>query len=174
MCPKIEVPQNRWFIMENLIRMDDLGVPLFLETPQPTFCFCSSHLWSVGQLRVHVEICVNPQISYVSQDHAIGVSTSRHSYFRSRYLYMYVDMERGYIIQTIYIYLLYIYMDTYIYIYCICTLIYHLNTLCPKGPEHPKTRKSRQLVSHFAKNPPRNRSLSSCKSIALLQFFLEF
>jgi len=32
--PKIGVRQNGWFIMEHLIKMDDLGVTLFLETPE--------------------------------------------------------------------------------------------------------------------------------------------
>jgi len=30
--PKIVVPQNGWFTMENPIKMDDLGVSLFSET----------------------------------------------------------------------------------------------------------------------------------------------
>ena len=37
MFPKIMVPPNGWFIMEILIKMDDLGVPSFLETTNCSF-----------------------------------------------------------------------------------------------------------------------------------------
>ena len=40
MFPKIVVPQNGWFTIENPIKMDDLGVPLFLETPKWIIFHC--------------------------------------------------------------------------------------------------------------------------------------
>ena len=35
--PKINIPQNGWFILENPIKLDDLGVPLFSETSIHTY-----------------------------------------------------------------------------------------------------------------------------------------
>ena len=63
---KIGVPQNGLYRMENPIKMDDLGVPLFSETPK------SSNIdmtWAVGNFRIY-----SPRISFLLDVAPWGVS----------------------------------------------------------------------------------------------------
>ena len=45
--PQIGLPHNGWFMMENIIKIDDLGATFFIETPIWSY-ICSNDLGDVG------------------------------------------------------------------------------------------------------------------------------
>ena len=84
--PKIGVPQNGWFMMENSINMDDLGVPLFSET---SVCFSGEFSTTRNPHPSSNKSFRSPILEHFTSDHS-----PKKSIFGSRILNIQTDQPQ--------------------------------------------------------------------------------